>query len=107
MIAQVLTKVEAAEIAKVHPATIDKAIRARALAVVRIGNKVRIRQQSLSSWLKGSAVVTREEAAEIAKVHICTIDKAIRAGDLAVTKIGRSVRISRESLDAWLVSLEA
>ncbi len=99
---ELITREEAAAIAKVHPSTIDKAIRAKVLTKRNTGRNVRILVSDLVKWLGGSEILTREEAAALVRVHVCTIDKAIRQKQLAVVKIGRVVRISRQALDAWI-----
>ncbi len=51
---------------------------------------------------RGSEILTRDEAAALARVDVRTIDEAIRQKQLAVVKIGRAVRISHQSLVAWI-----
>lgn len=46
--------------------------------------------------------LSRERAARLTGVSIKTVDRAISAGDLASTRIGRKVLIPRESIRAWM-----
>jgi excisionase family DNA binding protein len=50
-----------------------------------------------------AAPLTAAEAAEYARVGVETIRRAIRAGELPTAgAVGRSPRVSREALDAWI-----
>jgi len=46
--------------------------------------------------------LTREEAAARARVHVNTIDRAIRAGALQAGGPAGALRIKTEWLDAWM-----
>ena len=49
-------------------------------------------------------VLTKEEAADRARISRRMLDKQIRAGTgPAVTKIGGSVRVRSDEFDAWLL----
>jgi excisionase family DNA binding protein len=53
----------------------------------------------------GSPLMTAAEAARCAHVHVETVRRAIRAGDLAVAAwIGRSARIAPAAFDSWLAT---
>lgn len=47
-------------------------------------------------------LLTPAEAARRAGVHAETIRRAIRSGALSASRVGRSLRVSPEDLDAWL-----
>jgi excisionase family DNA binding protein len=48
-------------------------------------------------------LLTAADAAKRAQVHVETIRRAVRGGDLkAAGKVGRSVRITTSALDEWL-----
>lgn len=47
-------------------------------------------------------VITTKQLAEFLQVSEITIKRAIKAGDLKVLKVGRSVRIERQSVIEWL-----
>ncbi len=49
-------------------------------------------------------LLTRRQAAEIARMHVSTLDRAIKRGYLKAGHIGggRAVRIARAELYAWL-----
>lgn len=47
-------------------------------------------------------VITTKQLAEFLQVSEITIKRAIKAGDLKVLKVGRSVRIERQSIIEWL-----
>ena len=47
-------------------------------------------------------VITTKQLAEFLQVSEITIKRAIKAGDLQVLKVGRSVRIERQSVIEWL-----
>lgn len=50
-------------------------------------------------------LLTASEAAERANVHVETVRRAIRSGDLSVAgKVGRSLRISVSAIDEWLAA---
>ena len=44
---------------------------------------------------------TPEEVAEMLKVHPLTVYRMIKDGRLRANRIGRSLRISRQSIDEW------
>lgn len=47
-------------------------------------------------------VITIKQLAEFLQVSEITIKRAIKAGDLKALKVGRSVRIEKESVLEWL-----
>lgn len=51
----------------------------------------------------GEQLMTPAEAAARARVHVETVRRAIRAGELPIAgRVGRSPRISKTELDRWL-----
>jgi excisionase family DNA binding protein len=57
----------------------------------------------LSKPLADNQLLTTAGAAKRAQVHVETVRRAIRAGDLAVAaRIGRSPRLTLLAVDAWL-----
>jgi excisionase family DNA binding protein len=61
------------------------------------------RVASLEAQTTNSAPLTAAEAAAYARVNVETIRRAIRTGLLPTTgAVGRSPRIAREALDAWI-----
>jgi excisionase family DNA binding protein len=47
--------------------------------------------------------MTPAEAAEYARVNVATVHRAIRRGDVPIVgKVGRSARLTRDALDAWM-----
>jgi excisionase family DNA binding protein len=51
----------------------------------------------------GDRLLTTKEAAERARVHVETIRRAIRSGELAVAgRVGRSARLRAVEIDRWL-----
>lgn len=46
-------------------------------------------------------LLTQQEAASICGVHVCTLIRARRAGELRVVKRGRLVRYRPTDLAAW------
>lgn len=51
-------------------------------------------------------LLTSEEAAGRAKVHVETIRRAVRGGVLPAQRAGRSIRIAAGDLDRWLTGAE-
>lgn len=49
-------------------------------------------------------LLTQPEAAEVCGVHICTLIRARRAGELRAIQRGRLVRYRPSDLNAWLDS---
>lgn len=47
-------------------------------------------------------VITIKQLAEFLQVSEITIKRAIKAGDLKALKVGKSVRIEKESVMEWL-----
>lgn len=47
-------------------------------------------------------IMTIEQLAEALQVSRSTINRAIKSGDLKVFKIGKSVRIEKESVVEWV-----
>ncbi len=47
-------------------------------------------------------VITTKQLAEFLQVSEITIKRAIKAGDLKVLRVGKSVRIEKESVMEWL-----
>lgn len=47
-------------------------------------------------------LLTKEQAAHFLAVHPDTIRNLIRRGELPVTRIGRAVRVSQESLNSYV-----
>lgn len=48
--------------------------------------------------------VTVQQAADHARVHHCTIRRAIQAGDLPASRVGWVIRIALQDLETWLRS---
>jgi excisionase family DNA binding protein len=46
-------------------------------------------------------ILTREEAAQLIRVHVATIDRARKSGDLAECGTPGRVRIERDELYRW------
>jgi len=47
-------------------------------------------------------IITIKQLAEFLQISEPTIHRAIKAGDLAALKVGKSVRIEKESVIGWL-----
>lgn len=45
---------------------------------------------------------TQDELAELLGVHVITIKRACKRGDLSFYKLGRSVRIPQSAVEDWL-----
>jgi excisionase family DNA binding protein len=57
----------------------------------------------VTSTSNGEKLLTTAEAAERAHVHVETVRRAIRAGNLAVAaRIGQSPRLTTLAIDSWL-----
>lgn len=50
--------------------------------------------------------MTREEAAEYARVTPQTLEQAVEAGELRCRRVGRRVLFHRDWVDAWLEAVE-
>ncbi len=51
-------------------------------------------------------LLTTQEVAALLKVSIVTVRRLIASGDLPAARIGKSYRIRREDLEAWVKSTE-
>ena len=51
---------------------------------------------------EGGELLTPREGAQRARVHVETIRRAIRRGDLPARRVGRSLRIAESDFDEWL-----
>lgn len=47
-------------------------------------------------------LLTRREAAKRLKVSLPTVDRLIARSDFPVVRLGRSVKVPEEMLDAWI-----
>lgn len=47
-------------------------------------------------------VFTRAQAARKAQVSLCTLDRAIKAGDLRVKRLSRKILIPRSAFYEWI-----
>jgi excisionase family DNA binding protein len=83
---------------------------AAALATLRLDDEAALRElaDALRPYLldvepePSDALMTPHEAARRASVHVETIRRAIRCGDLPARHVGRSLRVAADDLDAWL-----
>jgi excisionase family DNA binding protein len=51
-------------------------------------------------------LLTRDEAADVLRVHVATLDRLVREGKLRASKFGATVRISRASIGEFLAATE-
>ncbi len=52
-------------------------------------------------------LLTRDEAADVLRVHVATIDRLVREGKLRASKFGATVRISHASIGEFLSATES
>jgi excisionase family DNA binding protein len=89
-----LTTAIALEVARVLPGTLDE------VAVAALAARLR---PYLGPQAPENELLTATEAAARAHVHVETIRRAVRAGELRVGgKVGRSPRIRADAVDEWL-----
>jgi excisionase family DNA binding protein len=58
----------------------------------------RIDEQKPLSWQDAPAMLTPPQCARVLGMHVNSIDKAIRAGRLSYTKVGRVRKITKQEL---------
>jgi excisionase family DNA binding protein len=93
-----LTRALARQLAQDLPGALDD----QALAILAARLRPYLGRE-LDGQRPDDRLLTAAEAAARARVHVETIRRAIRAGDLCTAgRVGRSPRISIVALDAWL-----
>jgi excisionase family DNA binding protein len=85
------------ELAGVLPGLLDDS------AIRELADRLRPHLSGAPEATAADQLLTARDAAAYAKVNVETIRRALRAGEIPLAaKIGRSPRITREALDAWL-----
>jgi excisionase family DNA binding protein len=94
-VADPLTDQIAQHVARALPTQLDEATLAELAA--------RLAPYLAARDVPNSALLTAAEAAARANVHVDTIRRAVRSGDLRVAgKVGRSLRITAVAIDDWI-----
>lgn len=61
-------------------------------------------QETVETWQQTDPLLTKQQASDYLTMSPRTIDKLINTRQLAVVHIGRSVRIRKSQLDAYLAA---